>query len=108
MEVDKGTVLLSVRPDHSEQLHSSVLLWVQENFAYRFSVNPCEESASTGWTRSECANAIRKTSFCCCQVVTPKARGSKHWHILSAMRIRCHACSARGVNRKVLVKCLEV
>ena len=39
------------------------------------------------------------------QVVRLEERGRKRWPIPSAMRRRCRVCSARGVNKKVSVKC---
>jgi len=42
------------------------------------------------------------------QVLRPEIIGRKHWSISFATRRRCRVCSARGVNRKVSVKCLKV
>ena len=41
------------------------------------------------------------------EVLRHKISASKHWLILSATHRRCHVCSAKGVNRKVSVKCLR-
>jgi hypothetical protein len=66
MEVDKETVLPTVRLGHSEQSHSAFLTWEYENFKYGFSVNPSEEYVGTGWMRMECAEANMTTGYYSC------------------------------------------
>ena len=39
------------------------------------------------------------------EILRQKISVSKHWPILSTKHRICHMCSARGVNRKVSVKC---
>ena len=51
-----------------------------------------------------CLGPIGKPPAEATRVVRLEEHGRKHWTIRSAMRRRCHVCSARGVNRKVSVK----
>jgi len=39
------------------------------------------------------------------EVLRQEINVTKHWSILFAMHRRCHVCSARGVNKKVSLKC---
>jgi hypothetical protein len=58
-EVEENTVFPSVRSGHSEQLHLSFFMWWVQNFMWRCLIDPSQEHAGSGWTRTAARGTCR-------------------------------------------------
>jgi len=101
MVVDKKALFPLVRPGHCQQLHPFIFMWWEENFTQRFSSHPYQRDAGTVWAWATTIHAAASTN-----TRRLDTCHNKHWPGRNPKQ-RCRVCSARGVMRTVVFRCVK-
>ena len=108
MVMDKETLLQSVWPAHSEQLHPFFLTGGKKISHSDFQNILLGKLLAHAGHERNVQRPIGRSPAAATQVVRFEERGRKHWPIPSPTRRRCRVCAEKGVTGNVICESCDV